>query len=139
MTCRVRNERGSMALELVLLTPALIGCILMIAAGARIVDARGQTTDAAFAAARAASLTISQAAAVEAGEQAATRSLTERGPACATLTVHIDAGAFQPGGHVKVTITCLADLADLTGFGLPGRKAFTATATVPLERHRDFS
>ena len=33
-----------MSIELVLLTPALVACILVIAAGARYVDARGQTT-----------------------------------------------------------------------------------------------
>lgn len=128
-----------MALELVLLTPALVACILVIAAGARYVDARGQANNAAYAAARAASLTTSQEAAVAAGRRAASHSLDERGQACATLTVVINAGEFHPGGAIKATITCAADLADLTGLGLPGHKSFTATATVPLEQHRDFS
>lgn len=132
----MRNQRGSMSIEMVLLTPALVACILAIAAGARYVDARGQTSSAAFSAARAASLTTDQEAAVAAGKDAATRSLADRGQACARLTVRIDAGEFHPGGQLRATVTCVADLSDLTGFGLPGHKSFTSTAVVPIEEHR---
>jgi len=125
-----------MSIEMVLLTPALVACILAIAAGARYVDARGQTSSAAFAAARAASLTTDAGAAVAAGRRAAERSLADRGQACARLSVRIDAGAFQPGGQLRATVTCLADLSDLSGLGLPGHKSFTSTAVVPIEEHR---
>ena len=108
----------------------------MIAAGARYVDARGQTISAAFAAASAASLTTDRQAAVAAGRTAAARSLAERGQACATLTVRIDAGGVPAGRPIRATITCVADLSDLTGLGLPGHKSFTATAIVPIEQHR---
>jgi hypothetical protein len=127
-----------MAIELVFLTPALVACILVIAAGARYVDARGQTINAAFSTARAASLATNQHDAVAAGRRAATRSLAERGEACATLIVVINADDFAPGGTIRATITCVTDLADLSGVGLPGHKTFTATATVPLEQHREF-
>lgn len=136
MNLRVRHERGSMSLEMVLLTPALVACIVMIAAGARYVDARGQTSSAAFAAARAASLTGNQEAAVAEGREAASRSLDDRGQACAHLTVRIDAGEFHPGGQLQATVTCVADLSDLTGLGLPGHTSFTSTAVVPIEEHR---
>lgn len=133
-----RDEDGSMALELVVLTPVLVSAILVIAAGARYVEARGQTVDAAYAAARAASLTTDQASAVTAGRRAASQAMAERGRACAHLDVRIDAGRFRPGGNMHATVTCIADLSDLRGLGLPGTKSFTATATVPLEQHRDF-
>lgn len=126
-----------MAVELVLLTPALVACIMVIAGGARYVEARGQTNSAAFAAARAASLTTNQEAAVAAGRTAAARSLAERGHACSELDVQIDAHDFSRGGNVEASVTCIADLSDLAGFGLPGHKTFTSTATVPLEQHRD--
>ncbi len=125
-----------MSIEMVLLIPALVACILAVAAGARYVDARAQTSSAAFVAARAASLTQNQEAAVAAGREAASRSLAERGQACARLTVRIDAGEFHPGGQLRATVTCVADLSDLTGFGLPGHKSFTSTAVVPIEEHR---
>lgn len=126
-----------MAIELVLLTPVLVACIVVIAGGARYVEARGQTDSAAFAAARAASLTSNQEAAAAAGRSAAARSLAERGRACSTLEVHIDAHDFRRGGNIRASVTCIADLSDLAGFGFPGHKTFTSTATVPLEQHRD--
>lgn len=127
-----------MSIEIVLLTPILVAAIMVIAAGARYVQARGEASSAAYAAARAASLTTNQQAAVAAGREAAARSMSDRGKSCARLTVSIDAHDFQPGGDVEATVTCTADLADLSGLGLPGHKSFTATATVPLDEHREF-
>lgn len=131
-----RDERGSMAIELVVLTPALVGAIMVIATGARFVDARGQANHAAYAAARAASLTTNQEAAERAGAQAAEDSMSDRGRACSHLHVDIDAGDFNPGGSVRATVTCVADVSDLAGFGLPGSRTFRFTAVVPLEEHR---
>lgn len=132
-----RDERGVMAIEIAILTPALVAAIMVIAAGARYVDASGQTNSAAYAAARAASLTTNQEAAVQAGRNAAEDSMSQRGRACTAPSVAIDAGDFTPGGAVRATVTCVADLSDLVGFGLPGSKTFTFTAVVPLEQHRD--
>ena len=139
MRPRRHIERGAMSMELVVLTPVLVGCILAIAAGARFVEAADQVDAAAAVAARAASLEGSAAAASAAGRSAAQRSLAERGRSCAHLTVHVDPGAFEAGGVVRATVTCRADLSDLTGFGLPGSKSFTATSVVPLETHRVIS
>jgi hypothetical protein len=128
-----------MAIEVVILTPALVAAIMVIAGGARYVDARGQVNSAAYAAARAASLTTNQEAAVQAGTKAAEQSMSQRGLACASLTVSVDAGDFNPGGDVSATVTCVADLSDVAGVGaIPGSKTFTFTAVVPLEQHREF-
>jgi Flp pilus assembly protein TadG len=128
-----------MAIEVVVLTPLLVAAIMVIAAGGRYVDARGQVNGAAYAAARAASLTRNQEAAVQAGTQAAEQSMSRRGLACANLTVAVDAADFNPGGDVRATVTCVADLSDVVGVGgIPGSKTFTFTAVVPLEEHRDF-
>jgi hypothetical protein len=119
--------------------PALVAAIMVIAAGARFVDAREETSSAAFAAARAASLTTNQEAAVAAGRDAARQAMSDRGQSCASLDVTIDAHDFAPGGTIRATVTCLADLSDLSGIGiLPGHKSFTATASVPLDQHREF-
>ena len=134
-----RTDRGSMSVELVVLTPVLVGCILAIAAGARFVEAADQVDAAAAVAARAASLEGNAASAGAAGRSAAQRSLAERGRSCVHLTVDVDPGAFEAGGVVRVTVTCRADLSDLTGFGLPGSRSFTATSVVPLEAHRVIS
>ena len=133
------DERGAMAIEVVVLTPLLVAAIMVIAAGGRYVDARGQVNGAAYAAARAASLTRNQEAAVQAGTQAAEQSMSRRGLACANLAVSVDAADFNPGGDVGATVTCVADLSDVVGVGgIPGSKTFAFTAVVPLEEHRDF-
>lgn len=133
-----RDERGTMSIELVVLTPVLVAAIMVVAAGARYVDARGQVNSSAYAAARAASLTTNQEAAVQAGTKAAEDSMSRRGRACSDLAVKVDAGDFVRGGDVRATVTCVADLSDVVGFGLPGSKTFTDTAVVPLEQHRAF-
>jgi Flp pilus assembly protein TadG len=136
MSSRRRNQRGTMSLEMVVLTPVLVGCILTIAAGARFVEAADQVDAAAAVAARAASLEANAAAASAAGESAAYRALTDRGRSCVRLDVGVDSDAFEAGGVVRATVTCHADLSDLAGFGLPGSRSFTATYVVPLEAHR---
>ena len=125
-----------MSVELVVLTPVLVGCILTIAGGARFVEAADQVDAAAAAAARAASLEQNATGAVTAGRTAAHRALAERGRSCVDLDVTVDSSAFHSGGHVRATVTCRADLSDLAGFGLPGSKSFSATSVVPLEQHR---
>ena len=128
-----------MSLELVLLVPVLIGAILAIAGAARLVDARGHVGTAAAAAARAASLESNAVAAASAGQRVGSLAMSDGGPGCADLAVRLDTRAFRPGGYVRATVTCVADLSELSGFGLPGSKTFTATSVVPIEAHRVLS
>ena len=125
-----------MALEMVVLTPVFVGCILTIAGGARYVEARGQVSSSAMSAARAASLEPAPQTAVPAGRAAAMRSLMDRGPACVDLVVDVDVAQFRAGGAVRATVRCTADLSDLVGYGLPGTRTFIETAVVPIESHR---
>ena len=136
MTSRRFSERGSMSVELVVLTPVLIGCILTIAGGARFVEAEDQVESAASIAARAASLEATPESAAAAGRLAAERALQDRGRSCVDLDVEIDTTAFSAGGAVQTRVTCRTSLEDLAGFGLPGSKTFTASAVAPLEEHR---
>lgn len=132
------GQRGSMSIELVLITPVLVGLVLTVAGAARYVEARNQVNAASYAAARAASLEATKPEAIAAGEQAADRALEDRGRSCATLEVTVQTSDFQAGGAMRVTVTCTADLSDVVGFGLPGAKKFTHTAIVPIEETRRF-
>lgn len=136
MTRRDKNESGSSAVELVLMVPVMMTLVLSVVAGGRYVDSRGQVNDAAYAAARAASLAPTLDSARQAGQQAAQESLADRGKACTTLTVSFAGTDFTTGGYVTAEVTCHADLSDVVGFGLPGAKSFTATAVVPIEQAR---
>jgi len=131
-----RGERGATAVELVMMASLLMGFIMSVVGAGRLVDARGQVNDAAYAAARAASLESNLDAAREAGTKAARESLADRGKACTTLTVSLAGTDFRTAGHVNAEVTCQADLGDVVGFGLPGTKSFTATAVVPIEQYR---
>lgn len=134
---RKRNETGAMAIELVLLAPVLVLLCGIIVMAGDFRSAQNDVSNAAYAAARAASSTSDPAAAQNAGQVAAQDAIANRGDACAQMTTSIDTTDFTPGGDVKVTVTCVAALAQITGFGIiPGHKTFSATAVVPIDIHR---
>lgn len=131
-----RDERGYAAVELLAMTTVLVGFITVVVGGGRIVDSNSQVDDAAYAAARAASLESNFEAGQIAGRDAAEDALADRGKACTRLTVSFAGTDFRTSGHVRVEVTCHANLSDVVGFGLPGTKDFTSTAVVPIEQYR---
>src|SRR5262245_2166838 len=124
----VRSEHGSATAELVLLTPLVVGLLLMVVAFGRFAQSRAEVDQAARDAARAASIARTGAAARTAAEQAAATSLETGGVSCRTMTVDLDLTDFHPGGNVAARIACITDLADVSLLGLPGSKTFSATA-----------
>src|SRR5258707_12569202 len=74
-----RRERGSMSVELVVIAPGLIGLLLLVGAGGRVVEAQGHLDGAARDAARAASLAGSPAQASPVALQAAQSNLGPTG------------------------------------------------------------
>ena len=136
MNRRRRNERGSAAIELVLVTPVLVGLLLFVVGLGRLAGANGEVQAASRDAARAAANARSPRAAQEAGTNAATATLRDRGVECRTLSVAIDAGAFRADGFVSATVACTVDLSELTTIGFPVSKTLTATFTAPVDRYR---
>jgi len=134
---RLRDERGSLALELVVLTPVLVLTLWLVGALAlRSMVAHAQTDGAARDAARAASLERSPAAAQRAAAQAAASSLQRARRTCQAIHFTADTQRFLPGGAVQVTVTCTIRLRDL-GLGfLPHHPATSATYTVPIDLYR---
>jgi Flp pilus assembly protein TadG len=128
-----------MAVELVIITPVLIAVLLLVVALGRYAHGRQLVDQAAAAAARAASLSGSAAQAETTGGQAAAGSLRDAGVSCALMTTTVDAADFRPGGTVRVTITCTADLSGLALAGIPGQVTLTATGRAPLETFRTFA
>lgn len=141
--CRCRSERGSedgaAALELVLMTPLLVAFIVVVVAAGRVVQARGDANDVAYAAARAASLAPSPALARTAAEQAARSAIAQEDLVCSDVEISLDGSQLRPGGQISATIRCTADLADVAGFGIPSSRTFVSTAQVPIETYREFS
>lgn len=131
---RPRADRGSVAVEVVLVAPLLIALLLLVAGLGRIAHTRGQVDGAAADAARTASLHRDPSRAQQAGADAARDHLGQQ--ACRDLDVAIDTTNFQPGGQVVARVRCTASLAGLGLSGLPGTRTFTATAVAPIEAHR---
>lgn len=126
-------ESGSMSLEMVLITPIFIAFLMLLVGVGRIVDAQSQMDGAARDAARAASIARSAGAAADfadrsAGDTLRGTSWCEDGPA-----VHTDVGEWGPGGRVRVTVDCQADLGGLSFIGLPGTKKLSGTAVAPID------
>jgi Flp pilus assembly protein TadG len=130
-----RPDRGSSTLELVLLTPALIALLLLVVAGGRIEQARGQLDGAAREAARAASIERTPGAAQASARLIAAQRLGSHGVTCGGLTVTTDTSLFRSGGSVTTTITCNVQLSDLVGLALPGTRTLSASASEPIDTY----
>ena len=130
------EQRGSAAVELVLVTPVLIALMLFVVAGGRLAASRADVDAAARDGARAASIARSPALADRDGNTAAEATLTDRDVSCRALTVTVDTSEFRPGGAVAATVSCEVDLADLTGLGLPGRRTVSSRFVEPVDTFR---
>jgi len=134
-----RCERGSISVELVVLAPGLALLLLLIAAGARVVEVQGHIDGAARDAARAASAARSYTEAVQAARQAAQADLGTTS-LCAPRTVGVRVagypavplGAATPGA-VTVTVTCAVNMSPFTALGFGLSKRFTGKAVAPLD------
>lgn len=138
---RRRDERGSTAIETLMMASAAVAIVIVVVAAGRYVDGSGQANDAAYAAARAASLEPTQAGGIAAGRRAAQESLAERGKSCRNLSVSFAGSDFNPGGQVIAKVSCTVTLVD-TGslgrqLGLRPNKVFTEQAVVPIETYRN--
>jgi Flp pilus assembly protein TadG len=136
---RLRDESGSVATELVLLTPLLILMLLFVVALGRTVSARLEVDGAAAQAARAASIARDPATATAMAQQTATAALSSDHVTCADLTVNTNTAQFAPGGSVAVTVTCTVNLADLVGLRLPASQAISSTSTSVIDQYRSVS
>ncbi|MGH8882376.1 MAG: TadE/TadG family type IV pilus assembly protein [Stackebrandtia sp.] len=123
-------------MELTIIAPVLLIAFLLVAGLGRMAHARQQVESVATDAARAASLERTVSASAAAGHTAAEQSLGDKGLACAQFDVDVDVSDYRPGGVVRATVTCVADLSDVGLSGLPGSHSFEATGAVPIENFR---
>ena len=133
---RHRDEQGAVSTELAVLTPLLIGFMLLVLFAGRVAQAEADVAHAAHEAARAASLVGAPKAAEAAAQETAAANIAEGGVACRRLDVTVDTGAFAAGGRVTVTVSCEASFADLALLAVPGSRIFTATAVEVIDTYR---
>jgi Flp pilus assembly protein TadG len=133
------DERGSAAIEVVLLVPALMLLLLFAVAGGRVAIAHGSVEQAAADAARAASIARTAGSAQSTAGEAARATLANQGLNCTSVTVTLDTSGFATSvgspASVAATVSCTVRLSDLAVPGLPDR-VITATVTSPLDTYR---
>jgi len=134
-----RAQRGSISVELAVLAPGLVLLLLLVAAGARVVEVQGHIDGAARDAARAASIARSYGQAVAAAAQAAQADLGATS-LCAPGTVTVQVAGYPAvpvvataGAAVTVTVTCQVDMSPFKALGFGAAKGFTGQAVAPLD------
>ncbi|GAA2843697.1 TadE family protein [Kribbella solani] len=127
-----RRDRGSMAVELVILAPVMMAFIVLVVACGRYVAVRGDIEAASRDAARAASLERSRDAAERAADGVAAAAL-EHPERCQAVEL---TGDFVAGGTITATVTCDVSYEGLGLIGIPGSKRLTASSSAPLDTYR---
>jgi hypothetical protein len=136
----VRDHRGSSAVELALLVPALVIMLGMMVGGGRLWFARTTVTEAAASAARSASLARTAEQAVGDGVAAGRSSLSTGGLDCVDQSISVDAGAFSiPVGTpatIRSRVVCSVPFRDILLPGMPGSIKLTGQGTAALDTYR---
>lgn len=129
-------DSGSVAVELVVLTPVLFLLALMMLVFGRVSEARQQVVEAARSGAQAAAVAPDARSAQSAAIQLATFDLFDRAHTCSGGDVLVDVSRFAPGGSVTVEVSCHVDLSDLSVPGVPGSTTVHASASAPIDPYR---
>lgn len=118
---RVRDERGTAAVELALLAPVFVVLLAVVVAAGRLVETKSALLSVAREAARAASEAPDAAAARNAGLTTAREVAAGLGLDPARIAVDQDPGGFGRGEPYRVRVSYEVRLGDLPGLGLlPG-------------------
>jgi len=125
---RSRTDNGSVAVEVVLITPALVTLLLLAVLGGRLTGAQSRVRHAAASAARAASLRGSFAAAEADAVATAEHDLERANVECSGGPTVVVEGAVGPGDRLTVTVRCSVPLRDLGLLGI-GRAVHEVSAT----------
>ncbi|MZE80903.1 TadE/TadG family type IV pilus assembly protein [Streptomyces xinghaiensis] len=137
---RLREDRGSEAIQAAIVTPLLIMFLCSAVAAGRIVMAGTKADAAAEDAAREASLSRSAGAAQSAARAAAEESLAGQGVDCADIGIRVDtSGLTVPVGTVgtvTVTVRCTVGLSDLLLPGVPGSRTLESSFTSVVDQYR---
>jgi Flp pilus assembly protein TadG len=132
---RRSDERGSMAVEVVLLVPVLVLVMLLVVAFGRYVDRRADVEAIARDAARAATLERTRPQA-EAAANAVVGAAANRLFDGATCQPALLGGLYEAGQTITVTVRCQLRWSELAPVGFPGTVTLEAVAASPLDRWR---
>jgi Flp pilus assembly protein TadG len=129
---RERRERGSMAVEVVILVPVLVAVMMLVVAFGRYVDIRGNVEAAARDAVRAASYERDRFSAQLAAQAVANQSVPSH-TTCEPVSLQ---GTFAAGETITVQLTCRVSFDGLGLLGLPGSAPISGQSSAPLDTLR---
>lgn len=136
---RRRDERGSIAVELVILVPAVMMLLGLLIAGGRVWVARSELTDVAQDAARAASLAGNAGQARSYADRVVGQSRATSG--CVGVSVQVDGSGFaRPVGSpatVRTRVSCQVSVSELGLPGAPGSITVEGRGSSALDSYRE--
>lgn len=132
-----RNERGTAAVEMVLVAPALIVLLAAIVGAGRIVTTKSAVLSATREAARAASDAPDAETAIEIARQRVDEIAADLGLDPSRIELSQSPGTFERGTPYTVEITYHVELGDLPGLGfLPGSFTLSARHVELTDRYK---
>ncbi|WP_433392999.1 TadE/TadG family type IV pilus assembly protein [Micromonospora sp. KLBMP9576] len=137
---RLRGQRGSVSIEMAVVTPAVLALLAGAVIGGRVNIARQALEAAAYDAARTASLARTAGEASAQALAAADSTLNAQGLSCTGLDVTVSTAGFGvPVGQpatVTARVSCTATFSDVALPGMPGTVPLIASFTSPLDTYR---
>lgn len=132
---RVRDDRGSVSVELVIIAPLFGLLLLAVVAVGRVQNAHADVDAAARMAARDLSIARDPHSRLAAVERSVAATLDVGSPSCRTMAF----GAVIGDTQIDVTVACNAELQDAGLLPLPGTMTITGAATELRDAYRESS
>ena len=137
---RLRNERGTAAVELALLAPVLLVLVAVVTGAGRMVETKSAVLSVAREAARAAAEAPNAAAAHDVAIATAQQVAEGLGLDPARLSIVQDPHGFARGAPYEVSVSYQVSMADLPGLGLlPGSVTLGAEHAELIDIYRSRS
>ena len=137
---RLRNERGTAAVELALLAPVLLVLVAVVSGAGRMVETKSAVLSVAREAARAAAEAPNAAAAHDVAISTAQQVAEGLGLDPARLSIAQDPHAFARGAPYEVSVSYQVSMVDLPGLGLlPGSVTLGAEHAELIDTYRSRS
>lgn len=130
------DQRGSAAIEAVLVAPVVLALVALLIGGGRVTSAQAAIASVAREVGRVAVTAPSPEQAVAWGQVRAREVAAGYRLEPSRLRVSIRPGAFERGGDVFIEVTYSVGLSDLPSLGLiPGTASLTVTHVEPIDAH----
>jgi Flp pilus assembly protein TadG len=132
----MRRERGSAAVEVLLVAPVLLVLVALLVGGGQLASDQAAIRAVAREAGRISVTAPSPTEATELGQARAADVAAGYGLDPSNLRISIDVGSFDRGGEVRVDVIYTVHLSSLPALGvLPSSSQLSASHIEPIDRY----